>query len=52
MSFLSGIIVNSGQLLLKFGIACVALVGGSLFDKRRDRCDHLLCIFDHRIPYL
>ena len=30
---LSGIIVNSGQLLLKFGIACVALVGGSLLTK-------------------
>lgn len=30
---LSGMIVNSGQLLLKFGIACVALVGGSLLTK-------------------
>jgi len=30
---LSGMIVNSGQLLLKFGIACVALAGGSLLVK-------------------
>lgn len=28
-----GIIVNSGQLLLKFGIACVSLVGGALLVK-------------------
>ncbi len=30
---MSGIIVNSGQLLLKFGIACVSLVGGALLVK-------------------